>query len=388
MEHDESHQPSLSEVNIRTRHGLTRRLPDAKSIVTVSASEHVGVRQRGDQQMGRWYGGRARSTAFASTKPACRGWQASLMLAALSLGLTWTPQPLRAIEQVDNPADAAMATALHLLGGRPASECVAPTAEEPCVKPVADPESLSRGIARFEVSAGPDPRSSRMVVLGQLADGTWGYWFSGQDRQPELINLPGSLLACPGPRNAPATLFGDGRPVALGPLVALQAEKFVLTRPGAPEQGDAAPERGTGYYWVSSPLPGWIAAADVTDALFGDCAAHAARNSALGRAVTIESPPRGVMVYSPVDVRGRLTVAPLENTLVYVVYDSHEEVVGTGSIEVRGTPGQPGEFTASVTFDVDRHGPGRIDIVDRNAAGSTSFSSASVEVVLVPPEPQ
>lgn len=333
-----------------------------------------------------WHGGSVRSKVFAPTSPIRRRWPASLVLAALSLGLIWAPQPLLAIQQVDDAAAAALATALHLLGGLPTSECVAATAAQPCITPVVDPDSLSRGVAKFQVSAGPGPRSNRLMVLGQLADGTWGYWFSGQDRQPELINLPGDLLACPGPRNAPATLFGDGRPLALGPLVALQAEQFVLTRPGAPEQGDAAPERGTGYYWVSSPLPGWIAAADVTDALFGDCATHAARNSALGRAVTIESPPRGVMVYSPVDVRGRVTVAPLENTLVYVVYDSHEEVVGTGPIEIHGTPSQPGDFTASVTFEVDQRGPGRIDIVDRNAAGSTSFSSASVEVVLVPPE--
>ena len=336
--------------------------------------------------MKRWHGGRPGSKGFASAHRARHRWQAGLLLAALSLALVLAPQPLLAIQPVDDPAAAALTTVLHLLGGQPASKCVAATADRPCITPVADPESLARGVARFQVSAGPDPRSSRQVVLGQLADRTWGYWFSGQDRQPELINLPGALLACPGPRNAPATLFGDGRSIALGPLVALQAEQFVLTRPGAPEQGDAAPERGTGHYWVSAPLPGWIAAADVTDALFGDCAAHTARNSALGRAITIESPPRGVMVYSPVAVRGRVTVTPLANTLVYVVYDSHEEVVGTGPIEVHGTPGQPGDFTASVTFDIDRRGPGRIDIVDRNAAGSTSFSSASVEVVLVPPE--
>jgi hypothetical protein len=335
-------------------------------------------------------GGRVRSKASAPAKPVRCRWLTGFALGALSLvlNLVWAPISLLAIQQVDDPAEAALTTALHLLGGVRASECTAASAEQPCVTPVVDPESLSRGVAKFQVSAGPDPRSSRLVVLGQLADGTWGFWFSGQDRQPELINLPGDLLACPGPRNAPATLFGDGRPVALGPLVALQAEQFVLTRPGAPEQGDAAPERGTGYYWVSSPLPGWIASADVTDALFGDCAAHAARNSALGRSITIESPPRGVMVYSPIDVRGRVTVTPLENTLVYVVYDSHEEVVGTGPITVHGTPGQPGDFTASVDFDIDELGPGRIDIVDRNAEASTSFSSASVEVVLVPPEPR
>src|SRR5207244_4084430 len=99
-------------------------------------------------------------------------WRAALAMLALTLGLLAWPGPLAAIQQTDDEASAALSSALRILSGVAAADCITASAQRPCVTPVEDRESLSRGIAKFGVSAGPGSRGSRLVVLGRLADGS------------------------------------------------------------------------------------------------------------------------------------------------------------------------------------------------------------------------
>ena len=80
------------------------------------------------------------------------------------------------------------------------------------------------------------------------------------------------------------------------------------------------------------------------------------------RAITLEAPGAGAAITSPVEVRGRVTVAPFENNLVGTVYDAAGQALGQGPVtvtpDVPGTFGGPGSFRAQLPFAARRAAPG------------------------------
>jgi len=112
------------------------------------------------------------------------------------------------------------------------------------------------------------------------------------------------------------------------------------------------------------------------------------------RTVTLEAPVAGAAITDPVEVRGRVTVAPFENNLVGTVSDAAGQALGQGPVPVTpddpATLGGPGSFSAALRFTAGAGGAGRVAVADVSQADGSVLASASVDVVLpsgVPPPP-
>ncbi len=98
--------------------------------------------------------------------------------------------------------------------------------------------------------------------------------------------------------------------------------------------------------------------------------------------IAIEAPQVGDAVTTPAQVRGKVTVAPAGGQLLYRVYDGSGNRVGNGVLPVQGQAGQPGTFAGEVAFIKEGlSGPGRIEVLDRQADGSMA-AVAVVDVYL------
>jgi hypothetical protein len=183
------------------------------------------------------------------------------------------------------PVDAyevAYKDALRILRGVPPNECTARAPEGTvCVErysDVAARRSAERGIARFSVTFVNAP-GSYVAFMGRTAAGGWDYWFGAQDQGSQLVELPGTLLACTGVGGAAAQIQvpGQATSVEVEPLTRLMADAFMLTVPGTPGTGAMLQRPGSGWYRVSTPATGWIPERDVTDAANKTCAVHDAQ---------------------------------------------------------------------------------------------------------------
>jgi hypothetical protein len=104
------------------------------------------------------------------------------------------------------------------------------------------------------------------------------------------------------------------------------------------------------------------------------------------RTITLAAPVAGATISSPVELRGRVTVAPFENNLVGTVVDATGRTLGSGPVTV--TPddpsvlGGPGSFSGRVSFTGAGGGAGRVAVADVSQADGSVLASASVDVVL------
>jgi hypothetical protein len=101
--------------------------------------------------------------------------------------------------------------------------------------------------------------------------------------------------------------------------------------------------------------------------------------------ISIETPEQGAAVTSPVEVSGRVSVAPFENNLTYRVYDFQGNLIGSGPVPVTPTEaefGGTGTFSTQVEFEGGGGAAGRIEILDQNQADGTIITSAAVNVGL------
>jgi hypothetical protein len=104
------------------------------------------------------------------------------------------------------------------------------------------------------------------------------------------------------------------------------------------------------------------------------------------RSITLQSPAAGATIASPVEVRGRVTVAPFENNLVGTVYDAAGRALGQGPVtvtpDVPGSLGGPGSFSARLSFDAAAGGSGRVEVADVSQADGSILASATADVIL------
>lgn len=102
------------------------------------------------------------------------------------------------------------------------------------------------------------------------------------------------------------------------------------------------------------------------------------------RTITIESPQNGSEVFSLVQVRGRVAIAPFENNLTYRIFDVGGVELSAGAISVNvADPGAPGTFDQMIPLGNILSGAViRIEIQDINAADGTWFAMNSVELVV------
>lgn len=91
----------------------------------------------------------------------------------------------------------------------------------------------------------------------------------------------------------------------------------------------------------------------------------------VSQAITVDSPPSGTIVGSPVVVTGRAALSPQFRELYYVIRSLTRETLGQGSFPVAGQPGQRNvPFVASLTFAEPAQGGAIVvEIYDRDGAG-------------------
>lgn len=192
---------------------------------------------------------------------------------------TLTPAPAVVTPAADGPgAEAAIAAAEEQLGAthldsltRDACEAANPP-NGLCISLQSSPAEVARGVARF--TAGSLDGGGFRLYMGRDPGGQWAFWFGTQQRVDVLDELPGALLACGASGPVPVFAGPSGFSSSTGSvarLVQLDAEAFVLIKPGsfAVDGG-----RGEGWYYVTSPVTGWVSAAEVTSAALGDCLLH------------------------------------------------------------------------------------------------------------------
>lgn len=102
------------------------------------------------------------------------------------------------------------------------------------------------------------------------------------------------------------------------------------------------------------------------------------------RTITIESPANGSEVFSSVQVKGNVAIAPFENNLTYRIYDVGGVELSVGAIAVTAADlGAPGTFNQMILLGNFLSGAViRIEIQDLSAADGSLFAMDSVELVV------
>ena len=102
------------------------------------------------------------------------------------------------------------------------------------------------------------------------------------------------------------------------------------------------------------------------------------------RTITIESPATGSEVFSSVQVKGGVAIAPFENTLAYRIYDVGGVELSAGEIDVTAPElGAPGTFDEMIKLGKILSGAViRIEVQDVSAADGSLLAMDSVELVV------
>lgn len=102
------------------------------------------------------------------------------------------------------------------------------------------------------------------------------------------------------------------------------------------------------------------------------------------RTITIEAPPNGSQAVGSIQVRGKVAIAPFENTLAYRIYDIGGIEIVAGSINVNAPDlGAPGTFDAVIKLGNILSGAVvRLEIQDLSAKDGSLLGMDSVELVV------
>jgi hypothetical protein len=104
--------------------------------------------------------------------------------------------------------------------------------------------------------------------------------------------------------------------------------------------------------------------------------------------ITIETPPTGTLVGSPVVVTGRTARYPFEGNLGYRVRDQTGREIGLGGFRVNGAPGQPTTFVGSLMFSPPLGGGMiRVEIFDIDQSSGAILAIAAVDLEVTAPLP-
>lgn len=107
------------------------------------------------------------------------------------------------------------------------------------------------------------------------------------------------------------------------------------------------------------------------------------------QAITLETPPAGTTVGSPVVITGRTARFPFQGNLAYRFFDANGRTIGGGIFPVNGQPGGPSTFIANLEFTAPPDG-GTItaEIFDQNAATNEIVANALLSLNVAPPPQQ
>ncbi|HLF72748.1 MAG TPA: Gmad2 immunoglobulin-like domain-containing protein [Anaerolineales bacterium] len=102
------------------------------------------------------------------------------------------------------------------------------------------------------------------------------------------------------------------------------------------------------------------------------------------RSITIESPENGAEVFSSVQIKGTVAVAPFENNLAYSIEDAGGVELARGAISVSAPEaGAPGAFETVISLGSILSGAViRLEVQDISAEDGSLFAMDSVELVV------
>jgi len=102
------------------------------------------------------------------------------------------------------------------------------------------------------------------------------------------------------------------------------------------------------------------------------------------RTITIESPANGAEVFSSVQIKGSVDIAPFENNLAFRIYDVGGVELSAGAIIVSAPNlGAPGTFDANIPLGSILSGAViRVEVLDLSAADGSLLAMDLVELVV------
>ena len=102
------------------------------------------------------------------------------------------------------------------------------------------------------------------------------------------------------------------------------------------------------------------------------------------RTITIKSPATGTEVFSSIQIKGSVAIAPFENNLTYSIYDVGGIELSRGAISVSAPDlGAPGTFDAVIPLGNILSGAViKLEVQDISAADGSLFAMDSVELVV------
>jgi hypothetical protein len=166
--------------------------------------------------------------------------------------------------------------ALAALNGVPAASCTAngrfpPPGRDTCI--IITPSQAAqadRGLVAFQAFLAPDVQPL-FAVVGRGVDGAWGLWFAAPAAYVP-VELPGAARLCGATGVAVRSEPSVDAPVraSLPNQTAGTVDRFVLGQPGTWQRGEGG-TLGSGWYHLSGPVNGWVAATGVVVA-DADCA--------------------------------------------------------------------------------------------------------------------
>jgi hypothetical protein len=96
--------------------------------------------------------------------------------------------------------------------------------------------------------------------------------------------------------------------------------------------------------------------------------------------ITLQAPPPGTTIVSPVTITGRATVAPPSGALVASVFDRAGRLIGQAQV-----PNGGGEFSARLPFAVSDLTPGRIEVAEYRLTDAYTLTTSGVVVTMTVP---
>ena len=194
------------------------------------------------------------------------------------------------------------------------------------------------------------------------------------------IQLKGGIASTPAESQLTYRLYdAQGHVISTGPIA-------VIGEPGEPGTFAATIEyggwNGAGQLEIldQDQTDGLVYSSAAVNLFYGASPGVAA--PPVAAVIAIESPLMGDVITSPVAVSGTVSVVPFENNLVYRVYDSAGNLVGSGAVPVTGEQGQAGEFAATVEYAAGVGNAGRIQVLDLSAADGSVLARAIAEIFL------
>ena len=99
--------------------------------------------------------------------------------------------------------------------------------------------------------------------------------------------------------------------------------------------------------------------------------------------ISLQAPPPGTTITSPVTVTGRASTAPPSGALLASVYDRTGRLLGQQQV-----PSGGGDFTTRLPFAVSDQTPGRIEVSEYRTTDAYTLTTSGVVVTMTVPKSQ